>query len=67
MLLTEEQQLIRDTLRAFAQERLAPQAPRWDREHHFPREELRALGSQALGIVVPEEWAARNSITFRSR
>ncbi|MFO1395866.1 MAG: acyl-CoA dehydrogenase family protein [Burkholderiales bacterium] len=57
MLLTDEQQLIRDTMRAFAQERLAPHAARWDRESHFPREELRALGALgALGMVVPEEW-----------
>ncbi len=57
MLLTQTQRLIRDTLRAFAREQLAPHAARWDREHHFPREELRALGALgALGMVVPEEW-----------
>jgi len=57
MWLSEEQSLIRDTLRAFAQERLAPHAARWDREHHFPRAELSALGELgALGIVVPERW-----------
>jgi butyryl-CoA dehydrogenase len=57
MLLTETQRLIRDSLRAFAQERLAPQAARWDREHHFPREELRELGALgALGMVTPERW-----------
>jgi butyryl-CoA dehydrogenase len=57
MLLTEEQSLIRDTMRAFAQGELAPKAARWDREHHFPREELRALGDLgALGMVVPERW-----------
>ena len=57
MRLSEEQSLIRDTLRAFAQERLAPHAARWDREHHFPRAELSALGELgALGIVVPERW-----------
>jgi butyryl-CoA dehydrogenase len=57
MLLTEEQKLIRETMRAFAQERLAPNAARWDREHTFPREELRALGALgALGVVVPEQW-----------
>ena len=57
MLLSEEQRLIRDTMRAFARERLAPHAARWDREHHFPREELAALGELgALGMVVPEAW-----------
>ncbi len=57
MLLTIEQELVRDTMRAFAQERLAPHSARWDRDAHFPREELRALGELgALGMVVPEQW-----------
>jgi len=57
MLLSEEQLAIRDTIRAFAQERLAPHAARWDREHHFPRAELRSLGELGvLGVVVPERW-----------
>jgi hypothetical protein len=56
-MLNDEQRLIRDTMRAFARERLAPNAARWDREHHFPREELAALGALgALGMVVPEAW-----------
>jgi butyryl-CoA dehydrogenase len=56
MLVTETQSMVRDTMRAFAQERLWPNAPRWDREHHFPREELRDLGALgALGMVVREE------------
>ena len=57
MLLNEEQRQIRDTLRAFAREELAPQAAAWDREHRFPREALKKLGQLgALGIVVPERW-----------
>jgi hypothetical protein len=57
MWLSEEQAAIRDTIRAFAQERLAPNASRWDREHHFPRAELSALGGLGvLGVVVPERW-----------
>ena len=57
MLLSETQQLIRDTMRAFAAERLAPAAAAWDRDGHFPREELRALGDLgAMGVVTPERW-----------
>jgi len=57
VLLTEEQLQIRDTMRAFAQAELAPNAAKWDREHHFPRSELRALGKLgALGVVIPERW-----------
>jgi butyryl-CoA dehydrogenase len=55
VLLTDEQRQIRDTLRDFAREVLAPHAASWDREHRFPREALRALGELGvLGIVVPE-------------
>ena len=57
MRLTEEQASIRDTLRAFATERLWPHAARWDREHHFPRAELTELGALgAMGVVIPERW-----------
>jgi alkylation response protein AidB-like acyl-CoA dehydrogenase len=57
MLLSAEQSLIRDTMRAFAQAELAPNAARWDRDHHFPRDALQALGALgALGMVVAEEW-----------
>ena len=43
MILTQEQEMIRDSLRAFAQERLAPFAADWDRNHTFPREALQEL------------------------
>ena len=33
MILTHEHEMIRDSLRAFAQERLAPFAAEWDRYH----------------------------------
>ena len=56
MLLTQDQEMIRDAVRAFAQEELWPHAAKWDKEHHFPKEAhkgLAALG--AYGICVPEE------------
>jgi alkylation response protein AidB-like acyl-CoA dehydrogenase len=57
MILTQEHKLIRDAMRQFAQERLAPYAAQWDRDHVFPREALRQLGALgAMGVVVPEEW-----------
>jgi alkylation response protein AidB-like acyl-CoA dehydrogenase len=57
MLLSAEQQQIRDTLRAFAGDELAPHAAAWDRDHTFPRDALRALAALGvLGIVVPEAW-----------
>jgi len=57
MILTEEHQMIRDALRTFAQERLAPNAARWDREHHFPQDELKELAQLgAFGVAVPEQY-----------
>ncbi len=56
MVLSEQHEMIRDALRAFAQERLAPNAARWDKEHHFPKEELKGLAQLgAFGVAVPEE------------
>ena len=56
MILNEEHQMIRDALRAFSQERLAPNAARWDKEAHFPKEELKELAELgAFGVAVPEE------------
>ena len=55
MLLTEEQEQIRDMARDFAQEVLAPGAAARDRAHAFPREELTQMGELGfLGMLVPE-------------
>jgi alkylation response protein AidB-like acyl-CoA dehydrogenase len=57
MLLSDSQQMVRETMRNFAQQRLAPFAATWDREHAFPREALRELAALgACGIVVPEAY-----------
>jgi alkylation response protein AidB-like acyl-CoA dehydrogenase len=57
MILSEEHQMIRDALRSFSQERLAPNAARWDREHHFPKDELKELAQLgAFGVAVPEQY-----------
>ena len=55
MVLSEQHQMIRDALRTFSRERLAPNAARWDREHHFPQQELKELAALgAFGVAVPE-------------
>ncbi len=61
MLLTQDQEMIRDAVRAFSQAELWPNAARWDKEHCFPKEAhqgLAALG--AYGICVPEEFGGAN-------
>src|SRR5437660_3400588 len=50
-------EMLRDTVRDFAQDKIAPRAADIDRSNSFPRElwpELGALG--LLGITVEEEW-----------
>ncbi|MFP8834922.1 acyl-CoA dehydrogenase family protein [Hydrogenophaga sp. XSHU_21] len=55
MTLTQDQLMIRDAVRAFAQEQLWPHAARWDKEHHFPKEAHRGLAELGCyGICVPE-------------
>ena len=57
MLLTEDQRLIRDAVRAFAQEQLWPHAPAWDKAHAFPVEAHQGLAQLgAYGICVPEAY-----------
>jgi butyryl-CoA dehydrogenase len=61
MLLSQDQEMIRDAVRAFAQAELWPHAARWDKEHHFPREAHRGLAALgAYGICVPEEFGGAN-------
>jgi len=49
--------MLRDTVRAFAQKELAPNAARWDKESVFPREALKGLGAMGLfAVAVGEEW-----------
>src|SRR5205809_6796717 len=48
---------IRQAVRRFAQEQLAPNAARWDREEHFPREALKGLAAMGLyGVAIAEKW-----------
>src|SRR5882762_7640403 len=48
---------IRQAVRRFAREQLAPNAARWDREKHFPREALKGLAAMGLyGVAIAENW-----------
>ena len=67
MILSEEQQLIRDTARSFAQSELLPNAADWDRESRFPAEAIAEMGRLGfLGMLVPEEWdgAGADSVSY---
>jgi butyryl-CoA dehydrogenase len=57
MLLTPEQEMIRDSIRAYVRNSITPHAAEWDRNSSFPRQALKELGELgALGMTIPEEW-----------
>lgn len=57
MILNEDQRMIRDMARSFAQEKLLPFAAEWDRKHEFPHETLAAMGELGfMGMTVPGQW-----------
>jgi short/branched chain acyl-CoA dehydrogenase len=54
--LTPEQQLVRDTVREFAETRIAPVAAELDRDHRFPYDLVAGLAELGvMGMTVPEE------------
>lgn len=57
MLLSEDHRAVQDAVRAYVQDRIAPNAARWDKEHHFPAAELKGLAELGCyGVAVPHEW-----------
>ena len=57
MLLSEHHLAVQDAVRSYVQERIAPQAARWDRERHFPAAELAGLAALGCwGVAVPPEY-----------
>ena len=57
MILTEEQRMIRDMARAFAEDKVAPEAAAWERDGRIPTEVLREMGRLGLmGMTVPQDW-----------
>ena len=55
--LSQDQQAIRDMVRDFGRNEIAPNALDWDEAQHFPRELFSKLGELGLlGVVIPEEF-----------
>ncbi len=62
MKLSAEQILIRDSVRDYVQQNVAPHAAAWDRDSTFPAQALREMGELGLyGMVVPEAWGGANA------
>ena len=54
--LSEDQQAFAQTARQFAESELAPHAAKWDREHIFPKDTIKAAGELGFcGLYTPEE------------
>ncbi len=59
--LSEDQRLVRETVRQFAAELVSPLARKVDHEHYFPAELIPKLGELGfLGINVPEQYGGAN-------
>ena len=55
--LTDQQKLIRDTVRQFVETEVRPTVKERDRSEKFPSEEIRKIGELGCcGMLVPEEW-----------
>ena len=62
---TEEQQLIQDMAKSFAQEQIKPNASEWDQKGIFPKDALAQMGELGfLGMLVPEEWGGSGTGTL---
>jgi short-chain 2-methylacyl-CoA dehydrogenase len=63
--LSEEHELLRRTVREFAEERIAPVAEELDREHRFPYDIVAGLAELGLmGIPIPEEYGGAGGDTL---
>ena len=60
--LSEELQMLRDTVRDFVDEKIAPFADEWEENHHFPyKEAIKPMGDLGFfGTVIPEEYGGNN-------
>ena len=55
--LSEQQELIRQTARDFAESEIRPHVMEWDEAQHFPSDVFKKMGELGfLGIMVPEEF-----------
>ncbi len=55
--LTSEQKVLKETIRAFAQDKIAPHVREWDDACHFPGEIFAELGEMGvMGTIFPEEY-----------
>ena len=55
--LTETHRDIQSLAREFAANEIAPNAARWNEDHHIPVDVIRRMGALGfLGVIVPEQY-----------
>ncbi|MDP9120783.1 MAG: acyl-CoA dehydrogenase family protein [Acidobacteriota bacterium] len=60
--LSADQELLREQVRRFAEERIRPGTALRDREHRFPEEIVREMGELGLlGMLIPEQYGGAGS------
>ncbi|MEZ5306909.1 MAG: acyl-CoA dehydrogenase family protein [Pyrinomonadaceae bacterium] len=65
--LTEEQELVRSSVREFAQAEIAPLAREYDEQEKFPSKQLEGMAEMGLlGMIIPEEFggAGFDSVSY---
>ncbi len=65
--LTEEQQMVKSSVREFAENEIAPVAREYDEREKFPREQIDGLAELGLmGMIIPEEYggAGFDSVSY---
>ena len=57
MILDDDHRAVQEAVRSYVQDRIAPQAAQWDRDKHFPKDELRGLAELGCyGVAVPTDY-----------
>ncbi len=63
--LTDDQRLLKDTIRQFMEAEVRPILRQYEKEEKFPAEQLRRLGELGCcGMTVPEEWGGGGADTL---
>ena len=63
--LSDDQHLLKDTIRQFMEAEVRPHLREYEKQEHFPAEEVRRLGELGCcGMTVPEEWGGAGTDTL---
>lgn len=62
---SQEQEMMIDAVKSFAEQKIAPNVMEWDESQHFPKELFHEMGEMGLlGVLVPEEYGGAGLTYF---